>query len=130
MNKVVNFKNVTKELACYVASLSNDATLHLALALAFWGKSEMSDTADVSITEQQVVDIYWMMAQQPEGVCSAANEQLTDLLIPILEQEGRELLKAEVMRITALLLENYRGSVEKGALRIAALTQVMTPVGV
>lgn len=76
---------VSKRLGCYVASVSaNKANVLAAIATAADGVESMDANITVTVEENDVVDIYGVLTALPEGISAPLNDQLNEVLLPLL----------------------------------------------
>lgn len=75
--------SLPKYLACYVAGIVNNNSILVAIAKASLGYN-MEDTITVTITEDEVFEVYRTLTIQQEGATSVYNKQLDTILLPML----------------------------------------------
>lgn len=92
---------VKKELACYAVGFA-DTIVKVAIAKACMDVEEMEDEVDITLEEDQVVSIFQRLTTLPEGISATLNNQLHDVLLPLL---GDYPVLAE--KITAIMTNNY-----------------------
>jgi hypothetical protein len=71
-------------VANVVKNQSLDAAINTAIAKACTGISDMDAAVDITITEEDVVNIYRSLTNMPEGVAMQHNSALSDILNPLL----------------------------------------------